>query len=219
MPLGLGLSQPLTLPGRRRAWKAALPTHCLSPQYGQKKRRYLPYNHQHLYFFLSECPFVREGAGDGLGLEPCLSLRWLPMPADTGQLPAAPWGRGKLADPPSASKPPCKPLPASALVAHLQPVLTPTTRPLPGLLPLPGVPPAKALPRACGISSCPHSRGRPEPRVFGQLLGENGEGSRVGMGKAAHDLQEGHDGGGGEMRATVGRGSDAKERMWARPCG
>lgn len=155
-----------------------------------------------------------EGAGDRLGLGPCLSLCWLPMPADTGQLPAAPWGRGKLADPPSASKPPCKPLPASALVAHLQPMLTPTTRPLPQPLPLPGVPPARALPRACGISSCPHSRGRPEPRVFGQLLGENGEGSRVEMGNAAHDLQEGHDGGRGEMRATIGRGSDAKERMW-----
>lgn len=34
------------------------------------------------------------------------------------------------------------------------------------------------------------------------------------MGNAAHDLQEGHDGGRGEMRATIGRGSDAKERMW-----
>lgn len=27
----------------------------LSPQYGKKKLKYLPYNHQHQYFFLSEC--------------------------------------------------------------------------------------------------------------------------------------------------------------------
>lgn len=27
----------------------------LSPQYGKKKLKYLPYNHQHEYFFLSEC--------------------------------------------------------------------------------------------------------------------------------------------------------------------
>lgn len=27
----------------------------LSPQYGQKKLKYLPYNHQHEYFYLSEC--------------------------------------------------------------------------------------------------------------------------------------------------------------------
>ena len=27
----------------------------LSPQYGRKKLKYLPYNHQHQYFFLSEC--------------------------------------------------------------------------------------------------------------------------------------------------------------------
>lgn len=26
-----------------------------SPQYGKKKLKYLPYNHQHEYFFLSEC--------------------------------------------------------------------------------------------------------------------------------------------------------------------
>lgn len=36
------------------SWRAVLPSRRLSPQYGQKKRRYLPYNHQHLYFFLSE---------------------------------------------------------------------------------------------------------------------------------------------------------------------
>ena len=28
---------------------------CFSPQYGKKKLKYLPYNHQHEYFFLSEC--------------------------------------------------------------------------------------------------------------------------------------------------------------------
>lgn len=27
----------------------------LFPQYGKKKLKYLPYNHQHQYFFLSEC--------------------------------------------------------------------------------------------------------------------------------------------------------------------
>ncbi|KAG8505685.1 Fatty acid desaturase 3, partial [Galemys pyrenaicus] len=30
----------------------------LSPQYGKKKRRYLPYNHQHLYFFLIGPPLL-----------------------------------------------------------------------------------------------------------------------------------------------------------------
>uniref|UniRef100_A0A8C9K0C2 Fatty acid desaturase 3 n=1 Tax=Panthera tigris altaica TaxID=74533 RepID=A0A8C9K0C2_PANTA len=35
-----------------------------SVEYGRKKRRYLPYNHQHLYFFLSECPSVLPGVGD-----------------------------------------------------------------------------------------------------------------------------------------------------------
>ncbi|XP_014400032.1 PREDICTED: fatty acid desaturase 3 [Myotis brandtii] len=32
-----------------------------SAEYGRKKRRYLPYNHQHLYFFLSESPCPPEG--------------------------------------------------------------------------------------------------------------------------------------------------------------
>uniref|UniRef100_A0A480WI54 Fatty acid desaturase 3 n=1 Tax=Sus scrofa TaxID=9823 RepID=A0A480WI54_PIG len=39
-----------------------------SIEYGQKKRRYLPYNHQHLYFFLSECLLVLlEWEGDMAG--------------------------------------------------------------------------------------------------------------------------------------------------------
>lgn len=34
---------------------AGASTHGLSPpQYGKKKLKYLPYNHQHEYFFLSE---------------------------------------------------------------------------------------------------------------------------------------------------------------------
>lgn len=49
LPLTLASASPLIL-----AWRAVLPSRRLSPQYGKKKRRYLPYNHQHLYFFLSE---------------------------------------------------------------------------------------------------------------------------------------------------------------------
>lgn len=45
------------------AWRAVLPSRRLSPQYGKKKRRYLPYNHQHLYFFLSEYLLALLGMG------------------------------------------------------------------------------------------------------------------------------------------------------------
>ena len=59
---------PWPCPGARRAWRAALPSGPpVSPQYGKKKRRYLPYNHQHLYFFLSECPLVLLGVGAWMG--------------------------------------------------------------------------------------------------------------------------------------------------------
>lgn len=73
-----GLStQPLTkappMPwlGRGLGWgKAAFHTGLLSLQYGKKKRRYLPYNHQHLYFFLSEYPRSLWGCETLLGQLP-----------------------------------------------------------------------------------------------------------------------------------------------------
>lgn len=40
-----------------------------SVEYGKKKRRYLPYNHQHLYFFLSEYLLALWG-GNVAGLTP-----------------------------------------------------------------------------------------------------------------------------------------------------
>uniref|UniRef100_A0A8C2P7Z7 Fatty acid desaturase domain-containing protein n=1 Tax=Capra hircus TaxID=9925 RepID=A0A8C2P7Z7_CAPHI len=59
LPWPLGPASPLGLPGPRRAWRAALPHRPpVSPQYGKKKRRYLPYNHQHLYFFLIGPPLL-----------------------------------------------------------------------------------------------------------------------------------------------------------------
>lgn len=65
------------------SWEEEGPEGCspqprLSPQYGKKKRRYLPYNHQHLYFFLSECLFVLLEVGAQLDPRPCLSLYCLP---------------------------------------------------------------------------------------------------------------------------------------------
>ncbi|XP_045711290.1 acyl-CoA (8-3)-desaturase isoform X4 [Phyllostomus hastatus] len=40
----------------------------LSVELGKQKKKYMPYNHQHKYFFLSECP--RPGQGDSLGRGP-----------------------------------------------------------------------------------------------------------------------------------------------------
>ena len=41
---------------------------CFSSQLGKQKKKYMPYNHQHKYFFLSECP--RPGQEDSLGRGP-----------------------------------------------------------------------------------------------------------------------------------------------------
>lgn len=68
LPWLLGPSRPPDPAWDEEAQRAALLSGHLSPQYGQKKRRYLPYNHQHLYFFLSECLLVLlEWEGDMAG--------------------------------------------------------------------------------------------------------------------------------------------------------
>lgn len=75
------------------AWRAVLPSRRLSPQYGKKKRRYLPYNHQHLYFFLSEYLLALLGVGMWWGADPLLWLSSLfpilprvPLPSSQGCL-------------------------------------------------------------------------------------------------------------------------------------
>lgn len=42
---------------------------CLSSQLGKQKKKYMPYNHQHKYFFLSECPHPGRGDSPGRGPE------------------------------------------------------------------------------------------------------------------------------------------------------
>uniref|UniRef100_A0A8D0U230 Cytochrome b5 heme-binding domain-containing protein n=1 Tax=Sus scrofa TaxID=9823 RepID=A0A8D0U230_PIG len=58
LPWLLGPSRPPDPAWDEEAQRAALLSGHLSPQYGQKKRRYLPYNHQHLYFFLIGPPLL-----------------------------------------------------------------------------------------------------------------------------------------------------------------
>lgn len=54
---------------------------CFSPQLGKQKKKYMPYNHQHKYFFLSECPHSAPGdslgGGGGGGLKGCGEERTL----------------------------------------------------------------------------------------------------------------------------------------------
>lgn len=59
-PLWAAHHQSGALPGDSVPVTAPTGTHCPlahapSPQYGKKKLKYLPYHHQHEYFFLSEC--------------------------------------------------------------------------------------------------------------------------------------------------------------------
>lgn len=71
----LASASPLILP-----WRAVLPSRRLSPQYGKKKRRYLPYNHQHLYFFLSEYLLALWG-GNVAGLSLLVYAAYLKVPS------------------------------------------------------------------------------------------------------------------------------------------
>lgn len=52
------MRSPLRTVAWKEGWRWGTEAHLhslLSPQYGKKKLNYLPYNHQHEYFFLSEC--------------------------------------------------------------------------------------------------------------------------------------------------------------------
>lgn len=111
-----GPPSPLASPPGRGGWaqwlepRAALapanPQPSPSPQYGKKKRRYLPYHRQHLYFFLSEWACIGPEMGAQRG-RACRPSRQLPPPPMVGS---------HLLKPPSYG--PCWPLPPQSLPPH-----------------------------------------------------------------------------------------------------